>query len=127
VLLYFHASWAGNYPTELATLRSLQQTYGGTNGSLVIIGLSAEHTLKAAEEYIKNNSIPWLQCYLGPWAETQIPAQFGVEGVPSSVLIDARGLVRGKSLRGASIRTMVRNTILARSGGLLPSLTPPEP
>jgi hypothetical protein len=106
VLLYFHATWAGTYPTELDTLKYLHTNFG-TNGDLVILGMNVEHERKAAEDFTRNQQIQWRQCFIGPWAQATIPGMFSVEGVPTAILIGPDGRVRNKNMRGASIRNIV--------------------
>lgn len=114
VLLYFHATWAGGNRFDTDAIKSLLGTYG-TNGTLVVLGLSVDHTQKDLEDFAKTNQVKWTQCYLGRWADTQVPALFGVEGVPNALFIDAEGKVRYRNLRGSSIRTMVQSALGSRT------------
>jgi len=113
VLLYFHATWAGGNRFDMDAIRSLQESFV-TNGTLAILGLSVDHTQKDLEAFAKTNQVKWIQCYLGRWADTQVPALFGVEGVPNALFIDADGRVRYRNLRGSSIRTTVRSALSSR-------------
>lgn len=51
----------------------------------------------------------WTQWYLGGWSETQVLASFGVEGLPAACLLELRGKLFSKNLRGSSLRSAVRN------------------
>jgi hypothetical protein len=110
VLLSFYATWSGNYASELQALKALQDTYGKDN-KLVIIGLAIGNGANNEEDSTRTNGVKWTQCYLGAWSETQVPALFGVDGLPHSILIDPQGKIVGRNLRGSSMRTAVRNAL----------------
>jgi hypothetical protein len=40
-----------------------------------------------------------------------VPATFGVEGIPTAILIDSEGRLAARNLRGSSMRTAVRNAL----------------
>jgi hypothetical protein len=122
VLLYFHAAWAGAGAADTETLKSLYETYG-KNEKLVILGLSVDNEAKDLEAFIKSNEVKWRECYLGRWMDTSVPALFGVEGVPQGILVGPDGRVLSKNLRGAALRTAVRNALSDR--GRVTSRTEP--
>jgi peroxiredoxin len=110
VLLSFYGTWTPGHVSELQTLKGLYDTYSKDN-KLVVIGLSVGNGANDEETYTRTNGMKWTQCYLGSWSETQMPALFGVEGLPHTILIDPQGKVLGRNLRGSSMRTAVRNAI----------------
>jgi peroxiredoxin len=114
VLLFFWASYAGTGSYDLQVLKELHNTYGKEN-KLVVLGLNLDPEVQTAEQFAKNNGMVWLQAHLGEWGQTQVPASFGVDGIPAGVLIDAEGKLAARNLRGSSMRTAVRNAIAAEA------------
>jgi hypothetical protein len=114
VLLFFWATYAGTGSYDLQVLKEMHNTYG-KDDKLVVIGLNLDAEAKAAEDFARNNGTAWLQCHLGEWGQTQVPAAFGVDGIPTGVLIDGEGRLAARNLRGSSIRTAVRNALSAQS------------
>jgi hypothetical protein len=110
VLLHFWATWGGPSVSELTVLRSIFNTYSNED-RFVILGLNLDHEEKTGGDFVRTNDLKWTQCYLGKWTETQVPALFGVEGIPAVILVDPSGKIIGKNLYGTSIRTAVRNAL----------------
>jgi hypothetical protein len=114
VLLHFTAQWANSQQEmDLQTLKSLKESYV-KEGRLEIISLSIDGTLLEAQSMVTNNAMTWPVCYLGNWSVTQVPAAFGVEGVPHSILIGPEGNIVAKNLTGAFMKTAVRNALEAK-------------
>jgi peroxiredoxin len=112
VLLSFYGTWTPGHANELQILKGLHDMYSKDN-KLAIIGLSIGNGANEEESFTRTNGMKWTQCYLGAWSETQVPALFGVEGLPHTILIDPQGKVLGRNLRGSSMRTAVRNALAA--------------
>jgi len=114
VLMNFTAQWSGpQQATDLQTLKSLSDAYV-KDGRLAMITLSVDYQLKEAQTLATNNAVTWPICYLGNWSETQVPALFGVEGVPHSILIGPDGKIVAKGLTGVYMKTTVRNALEAK-------------
>jgi len=110
VLLFFWSSDAGTGSYDLQVLKEMHNTFGRQE-KLVVLGLSLDADAKAAALFVKNNGIFWPQAHLGEWSQTQVPAAFGVDGIPTGVLIDGEGRLVARNLRGSSIRTAIRNAM----------------
>lgn len=110
VLLYFYVSQMSAGSFDFRVLKELQESYGKEE-KLVILGLSMDATPQAAAQFAKANGMDWPQAHLGEWGQTQVPATFGVEGIPTAILIDNEGRLAARNLRGSSMRTAVRNAL----------------
>ena len=110
VLLYFWMSQMSAGSFDLRVLKELHDSYGKEE-KLVIVGLSMDPTPQVAEQFAKANGMEWLQAHVGEWGQTQVPATFGVEGIPTAILIDGEGRLAARNLRGSSMRTAVRNAL----------------
>src|ERR1044071_2715941 len=76
-----------------------------------MIGLSLDPISKTPRDYTKKNELGWIMGFLGEWAKTDLPAQYGVEGIPSIFLIGPDGKVIAKDLRGENIKSTVEHTL----------------
>ena len=115
VLLNFTAKYIGaQQATETQTLKSLFDTYG-KDGKLVILSLSLDNEEKLASDSVKENGITWPVCYLGNWGTTQVPAAFGVDGVPHSILISPTGTILNRQMSGSYMKTAVRNALESKT------------
>ena len=52
-----------------------------------------------------------LQGFLGDWSDTDIPAQFGVQGIPAIFLIGPDGKIVATGLRGDNIKQAVAKAL----------------
>lgn len=115
VLLNFTAKYLGpQQTTEIQTLKSLYDSYG-KDGKLAIISLSLDNEEKLAKDSVTENGIAWPVCHLGNWGMTQVPARFGVDGVPHSILISPTGTIVNKSMAGTYMKTAVRNALESKT------------
>lgn len=49
----------------------------------------------------------WTHGFLGEWSQSPVPDQYGVQGIPSTFLINPEGRIVGKHLRGAQLADIV--------------------
>jgi peroxiredoxin len=110
VLLDFWATWAGARNLDLQMLKALHTSYG-KDERLVMLGLNFDSEAAVASKVIEQTGIQWLQGHAGPWGQNTLPASYGIQGLPATVLIDPEGKIVSSSLRGSSIRTTVRNRL----------------
>ena len=110
VLLDFCAKWAGMNASQVTSLKSLYDSYG-KDGRLVIISLSVDYDEKQAREMVTDSKVPWPVCYLGPMGQTQVPAMFGVEGIPHAILISPEGMVVNKNMQGTYMKNTVKKAV----------------
>ena len=114
VLLYFWVSQMSAASLDIRVLKELHESYGKEE-KLIILGLSMDASPQTAAQFAKANGLEWTQAHLGEWGQTQVPATFGVEGIPAALLIDSEGRLAARNLRGSSMRTAVRNAIGANA------------
>lgn len=108
VLLDFWATWAGTRTLDVQILKALHEAYA-KDDRLVMIGLNFDHELKPAETAIAQGGMKWTQCYVGSWNQSTLPASYGIQGLPETLLIDPEGKIAARNLRGTTIRNAVRN------------------
>jgi hypothetical protein len=76
-----------------------------------MIGLSLDPDIKAPREYAAKNQLGWIMGFLGDWSKTDLPAKYGVEGIPSIFLIGPDGKIIARDLRGETIKTTVASNL----------------
>jgi len=110
VLLDLWATWSSPRNLDLQMLKAVHTAYG-KDERLVMLGLNFDSSRSAAEKAIEQEGIKWPQGYIGEWAQTRLPAMFGLQDLPANILIDPTGKIAASNLRGSNIRTTVRNRL----------------
>ncbi len=89
VLVNFWASWCGPCKAEIPDLRDLQSAYPPEK--FTILAINEDDELKAALDFLKKRPVnfPVLLDEKG-----RIMDDYGVRGLPTTLLIDTRGVVR---------------------------------
>ena len=88
VLMVFWATWCGPCREEIPTIKSLQDTYKNSK-KLVIISFAKDDNLSKVKDYIAAKNMDWLQVV----NDTRVVSEYGVWGIPKTVLIDPNGKI----------------------------------
>lgn len=110
VLLDFWAVWCGPCVAETPHLKEAYELIKD-NPKFAMIGLSLDPDMEAPIEYAKKNKIGWIQGFLGDWSKTDLPNQYGVQGIPSIMLIGPDGKIVASGLRGPAIKSALQGVI----------------
>ena len=89
VLLDFWATWCGPCRQAMPELKTLLQKNSGK--PLVVVSVSADQDMKAPAEFARANGMTWVQAWDG--TGKVIGGVFGVNSLPSYVVIDADGRI----------------------------------
>jgi len=89
VLLDFWDTWCGPCRQAMPELKTLLQKNSGK--PLVVVSVSADQDRKAPEEFARANGMTWMQAWDG--TGKVIGGVFGVNSLPSYVVIDAGGRI----------------------------------
>ena len=111
VLLDFWAVWCGPCVAETPFLKETYNTFKD-DPRFAMIGLSLDPKEKAPRDYAEKNELGWIQAFLGEWSKTDLPNQYGVDGIPSIMLIDPHGKIIATNLRGPAIQSAVRTALV---------------
>ena len=110
VLLDFWATWCAPCLEELPNLRRIQ----GDLGNVAVIGVNLERTSRSQlRSFLLRQEIEWPQIHDGLGLTGPLAKRFGVEAVPRTVVVDARGRLVAVDLRGEALYVVVRD--LSRS------------
>lgn len=92
VVLHYWATWCEPCKQDMKRLRSLQARY--QRAGLQIVGVNIDNTREQALAFLKDDALPWTQLYEDGGLEgSPLAKQFGVQTLPTMMLIDSKGKV----------------------------------
>jgi thiol-disulfide isomerase/thioredoxin len=108
-IVYFWASWCGSCATDLEVLRSVDKEFGASH--LSIVGCSLDSDPASRERYLRDHNIPWPQIRVPPQYMGAMRSMYGIDGIPSFVLVDSSLRVRAVNIRGSQIRDSLKELL----------------
>ncbi|MHC4938113.1 MAG: TlpA family protein disulfide reductase [Planctomycetota bacterium] len=99
------------YPHE----RSLVKKYA--DRPFTIIGVNSDRDLDKLKKRIKEENITWRSFWCGKAGTSgPIPTKWNVQGWPTIYLIDAKGVIRAKNVRGAKLDEWIEKLVVEAEG-----------
>jgi thiol-disulfide isomerase/thioredoxin len=112
VLIDFWATWCGPCKVEMPNVIKLHNKFN--EKGFEIVGISLDRDRAALENYIKVNKMNWPQHFDGAGWNNGVAAKYKVRSIPATYLIDRKGKIRYRSLRGRALEEAVE-TLLKES------------
>lgn len=113
VILHYWATWCGPCKQDMKRLRSLQARY--QRAGLQLVGVNIDNSREQAIAFLKENSLPWTQLYEeGGLEGSPLSRQFGVQTLPTMMLIDSKGRVVRHNVREAELEDELEKLVKAR-------------
>jgi len=105
VLVDFWATWCGPCVGELPNVLKTYEKYQAKG--FEIIGISLDDSKDALDKFIKDKGVSWVQFFDGKGWGNKLAAQYGVNSIPATYLLDGQGKILAKNLRGEALETEV--------------------
>ncbi len=109
VLLDFWATWCMPCLQEMPNVKRVYKQY--QKEGFEIIGISLDRQRSALDSYIRKNDIKWPQYYDGKYWNNDIAMKYRIRSIPATFLLDRKGKIRYKSLRGSELARAVEKLI----------------
>lgn len=98
VLVDFWASWCGPCRAENPNVLKAYNKY--QNQNFTVVGISLDDKGENWKKAIKEDGMPWTQLSdLKGW-KNEVSQYYGINGIPSTLLVDPSGKIIAKDLRG---------------------------
>jgi peroxiredoxin len=110
LLLDFWATWCAPCIEELPNLKRVYETYHPQG--LEVLGISLDSDREYFGRFIEEQSMDWVHAYNADQPEDQnLPARYGVMGIPRMILVGPDGRVVHANLRGDALEAVIRDSI----------------
>lgn len=110
VLIDFWATWCAPCIAEMPNLKKTYQDFGGDR--FEVIGLNLDEDIKDAIAFQKKRPSAYTQVHLGAgWEEETATRDYGVDGIPTIMLIGPDGSIIARDLRGQAIYNAVKKAL----------------
>ncbi len=102
VVLHYWATWCEPCKQDMKLLRRLQASY--QRAGLQLVGVNVDVTRQQASGYLRQNPLTWTQLYEdGGLEASRLAKAFGVQTLPTMMLIDRDGKVVRHNVRAAEL------------------------
>lgn len=106
LLINFWASWSSECRKENSNLVAAYKTYKKKNFTILSVSLDIDK--KQLKEAVKKDSLNWGNiCDYNGW-ESYFAKQYGVNQIPTNILINPEGKIIAKDLRGQNLKNKLK-------------------
>jgi len=109
VMLDFWATWCAPCRSEMPNVKDVYARYH--DKGFDIIGVSLDNDRAALDRFLDTEEIAWRQIYDGKGWQAEIGRVYAVSSIPATFLIDRKGRIRYKNLRGDDLEEAVKKLI----------------
>lgn len=102
VVVHYWATWCEPCKQDMKQLRRLLATY--QRAGLQVVGINVDRNKSDAERYLQQTQVPWIQLYeAGGLEGSRLAREFGVQTLPTMMLVDPSGKVVRHNVRTAEL------------------------
>jgi thiol-disulfide isomerase/thioredoxin len=109
LLIDFWATWCGPCVAEMPNVKSVYAKYHGKG--FEIVGISLDQSRDKLDRYLAAQGIEWPQYFDGKWWNNDVAVSYGIKSIPATFLVDKKGKIRYKSLRGRQLEAAVEELL----------------
>ena len=109
LLIDFWATWCGPCVAEMPNVKNVYEKYHPKG--FEIVGISLDQSRDKLDKYIESQEIAWPQYFDGKWWNNDIAVRYGIKSIPTTILVDKKGKIRYKSLRGRQLENAVQELL----------------
>ena len=109
LLLDFWATWCAPCRQEMPNVIKVYDKYN--DKGFEIVGISLDRDRNAFDSYIEKYEMKWPQFYDGKFWQNEVATLYGIQSIPATFLIDKKGNIRYKHLRGRQLEVAVQELL----------------
>ena len=109
VLLDFWASWCPPCRRENPNVVKAFQQYKDKN--FTIIGISLDKDKAKWQKAIADDQLTWTHVSDLKFWDSEIPALYGVRGIPANVLLDPNGVIIARNITGEALQNTLKEVV----------------
>jgi thiol-disulfide isomerase/thioredoxin len=108
VLLDFWATWCPPCRVEVPNLINIFRQF--RNKDCVLISVSLDRDLQVARQFVKEKEMNWLHI-IDRESSNNIALLYEIEYIPATFIIDGKGNILARNLRGAELKNTIANLL----------------
>ncbi len=109
VLIQFWATWCDYCKAEIPLLRDAYNKYN--KKGFEIIAISLDDKRESLVSFVSKESLKWKHLFSGKGKVDPVAKMFGIDSIPSNLLVDKKGILRYADLRGEALLKKVEELL----------------